>query len=344
MENLVLYRKYRPRKFEEVLGQDHIVKVLRAALASGQMAHAYLFSGSRGIGKTTVARIMARDLGASENDVYEIDAASNRGIDEIRALREAVRTLPLESEYKVYIIDEVHMLTTPAFNALLKTLEEPPPHVIFILATTELEKVPDTIVSRCQTFVFKKPSDKLLKDFTLNIARREELKISEAGAELIALLSEGSFRDAQGILQKVAGFSRDRELDMAEIEEVTGAPQSSLVNRFVQILCAGQLEEGFEVINQVGRENLDMKVFLKLAVHKFRLALILRYAPELKKETARLVSDSDWEFLKKLVAEHPSAVRSRTLEILLEAYQAGKNALIPELPLELALIKILGKD
>ncbi|KKS44553.1 MAG: polymerase III subunit gamma/tau protein [Parcubacteria group bacterium GW2011_GWA2_42_18] len=341
---MVLYRKYRPQKFEDVLGQDHIIKVLCSALKSGRVSHAYLFSGSRGIGKTSVARIMARDLGSTENDVYEIDAASNRGIDEIRALREAVRTLPLESKYKVYIIDEVHMLTKEAFNALLKTLEEPPAHTIFILATTELEKVPDTIVSRCQTFVFRKPSDKLLKDSILNIARSEKLQISEAGAELIALLSEGSFRDAQGILQKVASYSENRELDISEIEEVTGAPKSSLVNSFIKVLCGGQLEKGFEIINQISRENFDMKIFLKLVVHKFRMALILRYAPEMKGETAHLVSESDLEFLKKLAKEHSSAVRSQTLEVLLEAYQAGKNALIPELPLELALIKILGQD
>ena len=344
MSEIVLYRKYRPQKFEEVLGQDHIIKVLCSALKSGRVSHAYLFSGSRGIGKTSVARIMARDLGSTENDIYEIDAASNRGIDEIRSLREAVRTLPLESKYKIYIIDEVHMLTKEAFNALLKTLEEPPAHAIFILATTELEKVPDTIVSRCQTFVFRKPSDKLLKDSILNIAQREKLQISEAGAELIALLSEGSFRDAQGILQKVTSFSGDRKLDIAEIEEVTGAPRSALVNNFIKVLCEKKLEDGLGVISQAGKENLDMKIFLKLVVHKFRTALILRYAPEMKNEVSHLVSESDLEFLKKLVKEHSSAVRSQTLEVLLEAYQAGKNALIPELPLELALIKILGQD
>ena len=158
MSDVALYRKYRPETFAQVIGQEPVIKALQGALSSDSLAHAYLFSGSRGTGKTSIARIFARELGSSENDTYEIDAASNRGIDDIRALRDAVRTLPFDSKYKVYIIDEVHMLTKEAFNALLKTLEEPPRHVIFILATTEEEKLPETIVSRCQSFRFKKPS------------------------------------------------------------------------------------------------------------------------------------------------------------------------------------------
>src|SRR5258706_4881767 len=154
METLSLYRKYRPNDWDEVLGQDHVVKVLDGSINNGKVAHAYLFSGSRGTGKTSVARIFARALGTSENDIYEIDAASNRGIDDIRELREDVRVLPFESKHKVYIIDEVHMLTKEAWGALLKTLEEPPEHAIFVLATTELGKVPETIRSRCQTFEF----------------------------------------------------------------------------------------------------------------------------------------------------------------------------------------------
>ena len=147
-EHTVLYRKYRPSNFKEVLGQDHIVKTLGGAINLGNISHAYLFAGTRGTGKTSIARIFANEIKTTENDLYEIDAASNRGIDDIRELRDSVNVLPFESPYKVYIIDEVHMLTKEAFNALLKTLEEPPKHVIFILATTEIEKLPDTIFSR----------------------------------------------------------------------------------------------------------------------------------------------------------------------------------------------------
>src|ERR1035437_8095361 len=153
----VLYRTYRPTKWSEIMGQDHIVGALKDALANNRIAHAYLFSGSRGTGKTTTARILARELRTADEDIYEIDAASNRGIDNIRELREHVSVLPFSSPFKVYIIDEVHMLSKDAWNALLKTLEEPPKHAIFILATTELDKVPETIISRCQTFTFRKP-------------------------------------------------------------------------------------------------------------------------------------------------------------------------------------------
>ncbi|HXK39597.1 MAG TPA: AAA family ATPase, partial [Candidatus Paceibacterota bacterium] len=149
-----LYRKYRPQSFDAVRGQDHIVAVLSSALEKGQVGHAYLFSGTRGTGKTSVARIFAKALGIGEQDTYELDAASNRGIDDVRALRDAVHVMPFGSPYKIYIIDEVHMLTKEAFNALLKTLEEPPAHVIFILATTEFEKLPETIVSRCEVHTF----------------------------------------------------------------------------------------------------------------------------------------------------------------------------------------------
>src|SRR3989337_1924517 len=156
MESKVLYRKYRPQTFTEVYGQEHITGVLEKTLAKGNIAHSYLFYGSRGTGKTSVARIFAAALGIAPSDIYEIDAASNRGIDDIRELREGVLTHPFESKYKIYIIDEVHMLTKEAFNALLKTLEQPPNHVIFILATTDFEKVLDTIISRTQHFEFRK--------------------------------------------------------------------------------------------------------------------------------------------------------------------------------------------
>ena len=178
----VLYRKYRPRGFKDVLGQEHIVNALSGALKQDNIAHAYLFSGSRGTGKTSIARILAGEVKTSSNDLHEIDAASNRGIDDIRELREAVTVLPFESKYKVYIIDEVHMLTKEAFNALLKTLEEPPAHVIFMLATTEIEKLPDTIVSRCQTFTFKKPSQKILKVAVTETAKSEGFTLEPSAA------------------------------------------------------------------------------------------------------------------------------------------------------------------
>ncbi|MBX4215812.1 DNA polymerase III subunit gamma/tau, partial [Candidatus Parcubacteria bacterium] len=315
MSELALYRKYRPSSFKDVEGQDHIVKVLEAAVKAGHPAHAYLFSGTRGTGKTSVARILAKALDTSDADLVEIDAASNRGIDDIRELREAVRVNPFESKYKVYIIDEVHMLTKEAFNALLKTLEEPPPHVIFILATTELEKLPETVVSRCQAFTFRKPSEEVLKALIMEVTKKEGYKIDVGGADLIALLGDGSFRDTLGILQKVMGFSKDKSIDRKEIEAITGAPKEELIDDFLFALFKKDLPRGMEALAAVRRENVDLKVYLKLVLHKLRLALLIKYAPEVGE---RLGAASIAPFAK----EHSASITSGLLRELLDAYSA----------------------
>jgi DNA polymerase-3 subunit gamma/tau len=201
---VALYRKYRPQSFKDVVGQEQAVELLTSAIKQKKISHAYLFCGGRGTGKTTVARIVARDIGCNDEDIIEIDAASNRGIDEIRELREAVRTAPFSSPYKVYIIDEVHMLTKEAANALLKTLEEPPSHVVFILATTDPEKLPQTIVSRCQKVVFKNPDIDTLASRLMYVAEAEGgPKVSKESARRIATHGKGSYRDALGILEQV---------------------------------------------------------------------------------------------------------------------------------------------
>jgi len=351
-ENIALYRKYRPETFADVIGQEHVVKVLGSALKDGKVAHAYLLTGSRGTGKTTIARIIAREIGTSANDIYEMDAASNRGIDDIRELREGVRTLPFESKYKVYIIDEVHMLTKEAFNALLKTLEEPPAHAIFILATTELEKVPETIVSRCQTFVFKKPTETILREVVLATAKKEKIKIDAGAAELVALLGDGSFRDTLGILQKVMSTggkgnpstSLSASITREEVEEVTGAPQASLVNDFIQALSDKNIEAGLEAIRKASAQNIDMKVFLKLILVKLRSVLLLRYAPEMKKDIEEKLGTGDMDFLREILKQKSDGISSKTLARLLQAYQDLRFAFIPELPLELALADILGAE
>jgi DNA polymerase-3 subunit gamma/tau len=349
MHDLALYRKYRPKSFKEVLGQDHIVKVLESSVDTNKVSHAYLFVGSRGTGKTSVARIFASSIGVSVNDLYEIDAASNRGIEDIKELRDGVRVLPFDSKYKVYIIDEVHMLSKDAWGALLKTLEEPPKHVIFILATTEFHKVPDTIISRCQVFTFKKASDTVCKKMLLDVAKKEGFEMDAGSAELLAILADGSFRDALGELQKILNFagkdSKNKKIKREDIEKITGAPKTILVNDFISAIAEKNIEKGIGAVRTASEENLDMQLYFKLILQKFRMAIILRYAPKLQEEMAGDLSEGDLEFLKKLVKEDKDGMlRSPALAILLEAYQNMDNAFITELPLELALVKILGKE
>ncbi len=349
--HIALYRKYRPAKFADVRGQDHIVKVLESSLESGRIAHAYLFSGSRGTGKTTFARIFARALNTTDNDIYEIDAASNRGIDDIRAIRDAVNVLPFESPYKVYIVDEVHMLTKEAFNALLKTLEEPPKHVIFILATTEIDKLPETVVSRCQTFVFKKPSRDLLRELVSSVAKKEGFALDTGAADLIALLGDGSFRDTLGTLDKVlssgegekAGTSK--KISLSQVETVTGAPKNTLVNLFIGALSKGDAPEALAKLTDVEKSGIDMKIFLALVIEKARFALLLKstqgssWGAGMSADIKERLSSEDFQFIESLSREK-NKLTSVSLAILLRAYDETTRAYIPSLPLELAVVKI----
>ncbi|HAO64910.1 TPA: DNA polymerase III, subunit gamma and tau [Candidatus Taylorbacteria bacterium] len=354
MTQEVLYRKYRPQKFSEVVGQDHVIDVLQAALKNGGTAHAYLFAGSRGTGKTSVARIFAREIGTSQNDLYEIDAASNRGIDDIRAIREAVNAQPFESPYKVYIIDEVHMLTKEAFNALLKTLEEPPKHAIFILATTELDKLPETIISRCQVFTFKKPTQKILKDVVLKTAKAEGFILEPAAAELIALLGDGSFRDAMGTLQKVvggleggksgAGSVAGKKVSLEDVATITGSPRGAMVNDFVTALAKKDIGLGLRALQQAVEANVDMKVYITMVLERVRAVLLLRMAPNFVATLKGELSETDFVFAENLSKDATSSIAGATIVALLDAQQQMGYATIAQLPLELALIKLVGQN
>jgi len=337
---LALYRKYRPENFKEVLGQEHVVTALEQALTSGNITHAYLFAGPRGTGKTSIARIVARTIGCSDKDCYEMDAASTRGIDDIRELRESVRTFPFESPYKVYIIDEVHMLTKEAFNALLKTLEEPPAHAVFILATTELHKLPETIVSRCETYHFKKPTQAILKTMIAKVAEEEGFTLESASADLIAFLGEGSFRDAQGVLQKVLGSTEDKKISHAYVELITGAPPSELVNDFVKAVAGKNTGTGIVAVRKASSAGIDMKLYIHLILQKLRASLLLRFAPDMKEAIAAGLTTEDFLFVDGLAKDSTAVLNSAVLSELITAYQLVGKIVIPELPLELALINI----
>ena len=343
MEHTALYRKYRPEALADLIGQDHIVAAIQGALKRDTVAHAYLLSGSRGTGKTTTARILARALGSTPTDIYEIDAASNNSVDDIRELRENVGALPFESKYRVYIIDEVHMLSKGAFNALLKTLEEPPAHAVFILATTELEKVPETIISRCQTFLFHRPSEAVVRTLIERTAKKEGISLGAGAADLMALLSNGSFRDALGTLQKVMTVSRT-EISVEDVERITGAPSATIIRDLIESIARGALSEALVIVEKSRASNISTKTVLELVLHSFRRILLLKVAPALAKGEIDSLSEDEKAFVLRMAKTESLHLNSQSLLALLDAASQGKYALIESLPLELALMKILGKD
>ena len=316
-EGLSIYRRWRPQRFSEVVDQRLVVETLRRAVAQGKLAHAYLFSGQRGVGKTSVARILARAanclapqdgepcnecencrriLSGRSLNVVEIDGASNRGIDQIRKLREEVSYVPAGARYKVYIIDEVHMLTGEAFNALLKTLEEPPPHVIFIFATTEPHKVPPTVLSRCQAFEFSPIPGRLIQEKVLEIAQEEGIELEEEAAELIARRAGGSLRDAEVLLEQLAHGGR---VTADQVVELLGLPNLAEVDGFLSALIEKDAKAALETVEGLASRGRDLGLFLEEAAARARDRIIdgdTRFIPlarrllELRAELTRAIS------------------------------------------------------
>ena len=306
-----LYRKYRPQTFNDIVGQNHIVSVLKNAIDKDQISHAYLFYGSRGTGKTSIAKIFANEVNGNEIyqkenvDIIEIDAASNNGVDEVRDIKEAIKFLPTEGKYKVYIIDEVHMLTTAAFNALLKTLEEPPAHVIFILATTEIHKIPATILSRCQRFEFKNLSQEQLIDRLKYIAKEENLVIEEAAIEKIATLAKGGLRDAISILDQVSNYAE--EITLNHILEVTSSISEDDILEFYRGLLQGDVTKSLLKYNEFVAQAKDTKLLLNDLINVTRDIVVYKNLKDTKhtgynvEKISTEIDSVDFDYFYKII-------------------------------------------
>jgi DNA polymerase-3 subunit gamma/tau len=339
----VLYRKYRPAKFEDVRGQENVISLISSAVASGKPAHAYLFTGGRGLGKTTVARIFATALNTQPVDIYEIDAASRRGIDDIRELREHVRGAPMESKYKVYIIDEVHMLTKEAFNALLKTLEEPGEHVIFILATTEIDKVPDTIRSRSQIMQFRHPSQEILENYIADIAKLEKVKITKEAVTLLAQLADRSYRDACGRLEESIVRSNGSEINADVISESFGVPSSKMLNDLTKAICLADVDSANNATSAPHFNSMNHELLLTLILARVRSVHMLRHKMITIAEVEKTFGQDESKFIETVAMDANNKLNSQIIIKLLDAYNLIRRSPIKSLPLELVISDILGQ-
>ncbi len=353
----VLARKWRPQVFQDVIGQEHITQTLMSAIKTDRLAHAYLFSGARGVGKTSVARILARAVNCLERedanpcnkcrscleitngssvDVQEIDGASNRGIDEIRELRENIKYMPSSSGFRVYIIDEVHMLTIQAFNALLKTLEEPPPHVKFFFATTEPHKVPVTILSRCQRFDFKRiPMSQIVKQLE-KITGEEGIDISKPGLSIIARESEGSMRDAESLLDQVASFA-GAKIEIKNITDILGIIDRDLIFETSQAIIEGSAKRCMEIADRVYNYGYDIKEFYRALMEQFRNLTISLIT---SKNDLFDMTDDDRAEIKRQAEMAGLEKLQQSLSILIAREEDLRFTSHPRLILETIMIKL----
>ena len=328
MNHQTLYTKYRPQDLGEVRGQESVVSLFENALKESSLGHAYLFKGGRGTGKTSVARIIARRLGTAPVDIIELDAASNRGIDEMRSLKENISSLPFSSPYKVYIIDEAHMLTLQAANALLKTLEEPPAHVIFILATTDPDKLPATIISRCQVIDFKKPSLTVLSQCIRDIAEKEGISLDEESIAYVARLGNGSFRDAESHLEKLFRSVGKKEITIEDAMKVFRFSSEDYEVQFLKSLMEKDGETLASLVRVLEEKEIDVLSFVESLIGRARYTILLRVLKnkEIHEEVRVLYGEDEYQKLAVFSRDIKNPLTSKDLVNLIEIYDKLKKS------------------
>ena len=356
----VLYRKYRPASFGEVVGQEHVVKTLKNAIKRGKIAHAYLFSGPRGIGKTTIARILAKAANCenikdgepcnecvvckniNQNrflDLVEIDAATHTQVDKIRDIVEKINFSPASGKYKVYIIDEVHMLSKGAFNALLKTLEEPPKHVIFILATTEIHKIPATIISRCQRFDFRRIKISEIKKRLEGIAEKEKVKVEKGVFDFIAVNSSGGMRDSESLFGQILSLE-DKDITLKEVQEILALADISKTVKLVELIIEKKYSEAVNYIGEVTNDGYDLEQFAESVVEYCRKLMLIKISPEIKNNFSLEMTEEQITELENISGKISVAEVVKIIRAFIQAKEEIKSAIIPQLPLELAVAEI----
>jgi len=363
-----LYRKYRPVKFSQIVGQNHVVRTLTNAIANERIGHAYLLTGPRGTGKTTLARIFAKTINCLDPqmnkekkggirvepcnkcdhckliqtnraiDLVEIDAASHTSVENIRQLNDSITLPPTTFKYKIYIIDEVHMLSTGAFNALLKTLEEPPAHAIFILATTELHKVPETIISRCQRFDISHLSqDQIIKRLG-QIAKSEKVEIEPDALETIAIEAEGGMRDAESLLGQIISLE-DKSITAQEVHDILGTSSKRVVREFAEVIAKKDISSALDQINKLQNEGINLKNFNKALLSFFRAIAIIKTCGESSHKILSTLSSEQFQQSEAIAKVISLEDNVRLIEILQKSLGGYKDTAIPQLPLEMAAIE-----
>lgn len=362
--SLAIYRKYRPTNFAEVVGQEYLVEIMKNTIKKDRFAHAYLFYGPRGTGKTTTARLIAKAVNCLDEkflkeqgepcnkcracqeigvgramDVVEIDAASNRGIDEIRGLKEGIRVVPSSLRRKVFIIDETHMLTKEAFNALLKILEEPPEHAMLILATTEYEKIPATISSRTQRFHLQKLTVQQIVNKLKKIVKNEQLAIAEDALELIAAAAEGGLRDAESLLDQVASLTD--QADLKSVESIIGRVGFRRVLDLFDYLMADDLKGSLKYVGQLTESGTNLSDLNKELIKYCRRAMALKLNPELGEVFKNELTTEEYKKLEEQAARIDVPRQINLIKSLIRAFGEMRYSPFPQVPLEIALIENL---